>query len=113
MEHISLQLGCLIILLYITALYVDDSKTYKIEDSKLYFGQILGLGITNIVLDMAKSYAVNTPWVVPRSVTYALYEFYFLSVDTVVFMVCKVILHLTGTWPKSKKPGSGSIFLSS
>ena len=102
MEVISLQLGCFLILLYIAALYLDDSRKYRIKSRLYYFDHLLILGILNVALDAAKTYAVHHFDAVSLPFLKLLYSLYFASIDSIIFVLGVVILHLTNTLPPKR-----------
>lgn len=102
MESITLQFGCLLILLYIAALYRDDSRKFRIKSKLYYFDHVLILGILNVVLDGCKTYAVHHFDAISLPLLKVLYSAYFASINAIIFVLCFVILHLTNLLPKKR-----------
>lgn len=102
MESITLQFGCLLILVYIAALYLDDFRKYRIKSKLYYFDHLLILGILNVILDACKTYSVHHFDVVSIPLLKLVYSLYFASIDSIIFVLCFVILYLTNTLPKNR-----------
>ena len=102
MLHIKLQLGCLIILLYVAFIYL---KEYKKNHGKLkdtFFDELLILGISSVILDGATAYTVNHLDTVNPVLNKILHVLFLGSLDSVIFALFLYMLHMTGAFPKKK-----------
>lgn len=61
MEHCKLQIGCLIILLYIIFVYIRDIKAFKVQKTDKLFNVFIALGIFSVTMDAITAYTVNNP----------------------------------------------------
>lgn len=104
MSHIKLQLGCLAVLLYIAFIYFRECRQYKIRVNQRLFDELLLLGIVSVLLDGATAYTVNHLDTVPPVLNMALHALFLISLDSVIFVLCLYMLHITGTSPRTK-PG--------
>ncbi len=59
MEHIKLQVGALIVLVYIAFIYLRECKKYHRELTETLFDELLTLGIVSVILDGATAFTVN------------------------------------------------------
>ena len=102
MEHFKLQLGCLVILLYIGFIYLKEIRRFhrKLNDS--LFDELLIIGIISIFFDGATAYTVNNLDTVPPIVNRILHILFLGSLDTVIFVLFLYMVHITGAFPKTK-----------
>lgn len=110
MEHCKLQIGCIVILLYITFIYLRERKNYKLQSKKSLFGGLLLLGVVSIVLDGITAYTVNHLDMIDPVLNRALHALFLISLNAVIFVLCLYMLVVTGAYPK-KKLGRTLIFL--
>lgn len=100
MEHIKLQLGCLIVLLYIALIYFREHKVYNQSLNKTFFDELLMLGIVSVALDGITAYTVNHLDTVPLWLNQLLHALFLIGLDSVIFALCLYILHIAGVYPK-------------
>ena len=108
MEHMKLQFGCLIILLYVAFVYFREVKRYHYKTNQSFFDELLIIGITSIVFDGMTAYTVNHIDMVPSVLNRLLHTLFLISIDSVIFFLCLYMLYITGSYPKKK---SGRIIL--
>ncbi|MBQ2824421.1 MAG: HD domain-containing protein [Oscillospiraceae bacterium] len=102
MEHIKLQAGCLLILLYIALIYRRESKKYGHDAKMPLFGKILSLSILNVLLDGITAFTVNNRSLVPDLLNTVLHALFLISIDSVIFALFLYMLHITGAFPESR-----------
>lgn len=102
MEHIKLQAGCLLILLYIALIYRRENKKYGHDAKTPLFGKILSLGILNVLLDGITAFTVNNRSLVPDLLNTVLHALFLISIDSVIFALFLYMLHITGAFPESR-----------
>ena len=110
MEHCKLQIGCIVILLYITFIYFRERRNYKLQSKKSLFEGLLLLGIVSILLDGITAYTVNHLDVVDPLLNGTAHALFLISLNAVIFVLCLYMLVVTGAYPK-KKLGRTLIFL--
>jgi len=93
MEHFKLQLGCLVILLFIAYTYVRELRTFKKEFRSTLFGGLIFMGIVSVILDGMTAYAVNNAAmeIISKDIFIVLH---LLSLDAVIFMLCIYMLQM-------------------
>lgn len=100
MEQCKLQIGCLIVLLYIAVIYNRDYRKYHRKTKYTIFIRLLSLGIGSVMLDGITAYTVNHLNAVTPIVNLILHMFFLLSLDAVVFTLFLYMMHITGAMPK-------------
>ena len=110
MEHIKLQTGCLVILLYIAFIYLRECRLYHRNLKETLFDELLILGIISIILDGATALTVNTPELVNTPLNMVLHALFLISLDAEIFVLFLYMLHITGSFP-AKKTAKRLIFL--
>ena len=100
MEQCKLQIGCLIVLLYIAVIYNRDYRKYHRKTKHTIFTRLLLLAIGSVMLDGITAYTVNHLNAVPSIVNLILHMLFLLSLDAVVFTLFLYMMHITGAMPK-------------
>ena len=59
MEYCKLQIGCMIIVLYVACIYIREKQIYQMKRKNVLFETILAAGIVGIFFDGATAYTVN------------------------------------------------------
>lgn len=109
MENCKLQIGCLVVLVYIAIVYFRDSRLNRLDIRGSIFNKLLLLGIVSIGLDAATAYSVNN---LPADsmINMILHAFFLISLDSVIFALFLYMLGITGLYPE-KKRAAAIIFL--
>ena len=102
MEYFKLQIGCVIILLYVGFIYVKECRRYHRKLNETLFDELLIIGLISIVLDGATSYTVNHLVTTPEILNKILHIAFLLSLDLVIFTLFLYMLFITGAFPKRK-----------
>lgn len=103
MEHSKLQIGCMIIVLYVTFIYILERHTYKVKKKETLFEWLLFMGILSIALDGATAYIVNHLEQIEGHVNGILHMCFLCSLDSIVFLMFLYITDITRGIPKRKK----------
>ena len=59
MQYSKLQIGCMLIVLYVAFIYIREKYEYKVKQKEPVFELLLITGILSIVFDGATAYTVN------------------------------------------------------
>lgn len=103
MEYCKLQLGCMLIILYIVFIYCKECRRFKIKHRFSIFDSLLILGIVCIFFDGATAYTVNHLETVNGFVNQVLHMFFLLSLDGFIFLLFLYMLSITAGFPKKKE----------
>ena len=103
MDHCKLQIGCLIILLYITFVYIRYIKAFKVQKTDKLFNVFIALGIFSVTMDAITAYTVNNPDKINYTLNLIMHMFFLISLDVMMFLVFVYILQITKGFPKNKK----------
>ncbi len=98
-----MQIGCLLVLLYITFIYLRECKKHNRKFNETPFNAMLGLGIASVLLDGATAYTVNHLDTVPPVLNMILHALFLISIDSVIFVLFLYMLFITGAYPKGKR----------
>lgn len=101
MEYCKLQIGCILIVCYITFIYIRERYAYKVKQTELMFKMLLGMGILSIAFDGATAYSVNHMNQIPYVVNSVLHALFLCSLDVMVFIIFVYILDITRWIPKN------------
>lgn len=100
MEHIKLQAGCLVVLLYIAFIYLRECKGYRQKLNKTLFDELLIVGIVCVALDGITAYMVNRLDVVNPILNMVCHALFLICLDTGIFVLCLYMFYITGAYPK-------------
>ena len=103
MEHIKLQAGCLVIIMYIAFIYFRECARFHRSLKETLFDEMLVLGMISIILDGATAYTVNDPVLINTTLNTVLHALFLVSLDTEIFFLFLYMLDITGMYPKNKK----------
>ncbi len=103
MEFIKLQLGCLIVLLYVAFIYYRQCRKYHYRLRESLYDELLVLGTISVILDGATAYTVNHLEQIPEIVNKILHALFLVSLDSVIFVLFLYMLIMTGVFPKRRK----------
>jgi len=103
MEHCKLQIGCMLIILYIIFCYVKDCRHFHQKHKFSIFDGLLLLGSICLVFDGATAYTVNHLETVDSVVNMILHMFFLLGIDSFIFGLFLYMLSITEGLPKTKK----------
>ena len=87
MEYCKLQIGCMIIVLYVACIYIREKQIYQMKRKNVLFETILAAGIVGIFFDGATAYTVNHLAEIPASVNIFLHLCFLSFLDIFVFLM--------------------------
>lgn len=102
MEHSKLQMGCILIVLYVTFIYFRERRAYKVKKREIIFEWLLLIGGISILFDGATAYTVNHLEQVPDIWNDILHMCFLCSLDAIVFLMFLYIADITIGIPKNK-----------
>ena len=108
MEYCGLQIGCLLIVIYIAFTYFRECRRYHKKLSGSVFDEILILSMLCIAFDGITAVTVNYPEQVHPVLNKGLHLIFLIGIDTVIYMMSGYILRMTGAIPEKRR---GRIFL--
>lgn len=94
MEYCKLQIGCMIIVLYVACIYIREKQIYQMKRKNVLFETILAAGIVGIFFDGATAYTVNHLAEIPASVNTFLHLCFLSFLDIFVFLmfyICTIL----------------------
>lgn len=103
MEYSKLQIGCMLVILYVTFIYLREKRVYKVKKREVIFEWLLLVGILGIAFDGATAYTVNHLEQVPDIINGILHMCFLCSMDVIVFLMFLYITDITRGMPKFKK----------
>ena len=95
MQYTKLQTGCMLIVLYITFIYMKEKRAYSVKKKEPVFMALLVMGIAEISFDGITAYTVNHLDTVPDIVNRLLHMCFLCSLDTIVFLMFLYICDVT------------------
>lgn len=103
MEYCKLQIGCMMVILYVTFVYIQERRAYRVKKREPIFETILSMGIIGVALDGITAYTVNHLRNIPLGINAILHMLFLCSMDIVVYFVFLYIVDITCGIPKAKK----------
>lgn len=103
MLHYKLQVGCLIIVLYIAFIYWRSKARTGTKYRWKIFDTILVIGITYQIFDILTVYSVNHLGMVNDTVNRILHIGFLMSIDAVIFVVFLYMLAITEYHSQERK----------
>lgn len=103
MEHFKLQLGCLLVVLYVSFIYFLEKKSYKIKKREPIFESLLIVGIFTIIFDGITAYTVNHLENIPPFLNGIFHLCFLCGLDSIVYLMFLYILEISREKPKSLK----------
>lgn len=99
MEYCKLQIGCLIIALYIGMIYMRERRIYNIKKRDKLFDLLIIAGIFEIIVDGSTAYTVNHIDKIPGEVNLILHMFFLTGLDLLVYLMFIYMWKLTNSLP--------------
>ncbi len=87
MEHIKLQVGCLLLILYVVFVYVRERRRFGHKEKLTLFDVFLGIAILTITFDGLTAYTVNHLETVSETCNRVFHMFFLLGLDSCIFCV--------------------------
>lgn len=102
MKYCKLQIGCMMVILYIVFNYYKERKRFKQKYKISIFDSLLLISIVCIFFDGLTAYTVNNLEFVNSTVNMVLHLFFLLSLDTCIFLMFMYMISVTVGLPKLK-----------
>ena len=102
LEYCKLQIGCLLVLLYVAFVYQEERRRFRIKRKCSVFDMLLVLGVTEVLFDGMTAYTVNHLESVSKVVNGVLHMIFLLSLDTFIFLLFIYMISITTGLPKKK-----------
>ena len=99
MEYCKLQIGCLIIALYIGMIYMRERRIYNIKKRDKLFDLLMIAGIFEIIVDGSTAYTVNHIDKILGEVNLILHMFFLTGLDLLVYLMFIYMWKLTNSLP--------------
>lgn len=103
MEYCRLQMGCLIIVLYIAFTYYSECRRTEKSHMWTWFDVLLLISLTSLTFDGITAYTVNHLNSVPDWFNLVAHLLFLISVDGLIFTMFLYILKITEGFPKSRR----------
>lgn len=105
MQYFKLQMGCMLVLLYIAFVYWKERGKYHKKHKRRIFDYLLTIGIVSILFDGITAYTVNHPDTVNATLNMLCHLFFLLGLDTFIFILFLYMRAITEGIPKPRKLG--------
>lgn len=102
MEQCRLQIGCLVVVLYIAFNYFWESRRIKKTQKVRMFDNLLITSIFVLIFDGMTAYTVNHLDTVPEMVNQVAHLLFLTGLDAVVFLIFLYVLTITEGFPKNR-----------
>lgn len=102
LEYCKLQIGCMLLLLYIVFIYCKERRRFRQQHKLSVFDGLLLMGVTAILFDGLTAYTVNHLDTVNEMVNRVLHLFFLLSLDSFIFWLFIYMISITTGLPKRK-----------
>lgn len=102
-EYSKLQIGCMLIVIYIALIYFRERYAYKVKKKEILFELLLFTGIFSIAFDGITAYTVNRLNKVPALLNDIFHACFLCSLDAIVFLIFLYIMDITRGLPNKRK----------
>ena len=102
-EYSKLQIGCMLIVIYIALIYFRERYAYKVKKKEIVFELLLFTGIFSIAFDGITAYTVNRLNKVPVLLNDIFHACFLCSLDAIVFLIFLYIMDITRGLPNKRK----------
>lgn len=103
MIHCKLQIGCLIVVLYVAFIYIRSCKRYKRKFFDSPFSALVLLSIASLCFDGITAYTVNHLDTVSPVANMVFHALFLSFLDAVIFAFFLYTMYITGAFPKKKR----------
>lgn len=103
MQNCKLQIGCMLIILYVMFIYIREKYMYRYKQKDKMFEALVITGIIMIFFDGTTACTVNYLSVVPDILNRILHLCFLSNIDIFVFIMFLYMLDITKGLPKNKK----------
>ena len=102
MVYCKLQIGCLLIILYIAFMYWKECKRFRQHHKLSVFDGLLVLGLLCVLFDGITAHTVNHLEVISKTTNQVLHLLFLLSLDSFIFLLFIYMISITIGLPKRK-----------
>lgn len=102
-EYSKLQIGSMLIVIYIAFIYFRERYAYKVKKKEIVFELLLFTGIFSIAFDGITAYTVNRLNKVPVLINDIFHACFLCSLDAIVFLIFLYIMDITRGLPNKRK----------
>lgn len=102
-EYSKLQVGCMLIVIYIAFIYFRERYAYQVKKKETVFELLLFTGIFSIAFDGITAYTVNQMNRVPVLLNDIFHACFLCSLDAIVLLIFLYILDITRGLPKKRR----------
>ena len=102
-EYSKLQIGSMLIVIYIAFIYFREQYAYKVKKKEIVFELLLFTGIFSIAFDGITAYTVNRLNKVPVLINDIFHACFLCSLDAIVLLIFLYIMDITRGLPKKRK----------
>jgi len=102
LEYCKLQIGCMLIILYIVFIYLKECRRFRQKYKWSVFDGLLVLSVLEIFFDGLTAYTVNHLDSVNRTVNLGLHLIFLLCLDFFIFWLFLYMISITTGLPKKK-----------
>lgn len=95
LEYCKLQLGCLLVILYLAFIYYKERRRYHFLNKITLYDILLAEGILCLLLDGITAYTVNHQEIISSAVNLILHGLFLLSIDALLFLLLLYTLDAT------------------
>ena len=95
LEYCKLQLGCLLVILYLAFIYYKERRRYHFMNKITLYDILLADGILCLLLDGITAYTVNHQEIINSTVNLILHGLFLLSIDALLFLLLLYTLDAT------------------
>ncbi|MDD6188503.1 MAG: HD domain-containing protein [Clostridiales bacterium] len=99
-EHCKLQIGCLLVILYLAFIYDRERRRFHLSGRTLY-DVLLWAGVACLLLDGITAYSVNHQHLINPTVNLVLHGLFLISIDALLFLLLLYMLDATKGLPSS------------
>lgn len=102
MEYIKLQLGCILVIMYIGFVYIKEKIRLRQQTGSRFFNVLLIVGFFTVIFDGITAYTVNNLDHIDSTFNMIAHMFFLIGLDASIFMMFMYILSTTSGLPKTK-----------
>ncbi|MGN1110472.1 MAG: HD-GYP domain-containing protein [Oscillospiraceae bacterium] len=103
MNYVKLQIGCLVVVLYIAFIFLRGCRRYHRNPTETPFCGLLILSIFTLIFDGVTAYTVNHLDTVNDTLNRVFHAFFLGGLDAFIFSAFLYILYVTGAYPKKRR----------
>ena len=103
LEYCKLQIGCLLVILYLAFIYYKERRRFQIFNKVTLYDIFLGEGIICLLLDGITAYTVNHQELINPTVNLVLHGMFFVSIDGLLFLMFLYMKNATEGLPTGWK----------